>query len=277
MRSRGDADGARNGGGGVSWVKLDDGFPDHPKVRALSPQAFRAYITVLCYCARYLTDGAVSRSVLKTMGIRARDVAELGVAGLWHETDGGVVVHDYLKYNPARTKVEARREATAARVRDHRDKGNGNAGEAALQEPQDSNCNGVTTPPVTPPPSRPVPVTDQVAAEDLTRGARSEPPDRSQQPGKVTCPPDLDLTAEQVGTLETGGIPLWAITAITLTFRAKAVGDPDDMRTLVAWRKSLAMAVAGDWNNASRRPKKPEANGDDATELDALFAAGGAR
>ncbi len=74
----------------------------------------------------------------------------------------------------------------------------------------------------------------------------------------VACPSDLKLAAGQRSTLETALIPGWAIDAITTAFIAKCQADPDDTRTLVTWRKCLSIAISGDWNNAAKRPKKPE-------------------
>lgn len=83
---------------------------------------------------------------------------------------------------------------------------------------------------------------------------------------KVRCPPDLRLLDDQRGTLETALVPGWAIDALTAHFVAKSLGDPNDRRTLVAWRKCLSQAIAGNWNNPRTRPKAPEpAAGEDDT------------
>ena len=89
------------------------------------------------------------------------------------------------------------------------------------------------------------------------------PPDGpASNAGKVPCPPAPEvLTPEQRATLETSGIPGWAIEAIAADFAARYAADPDDRRTLVAWRKCASRAVSGDWNNPNRRPRKPEPGG----------------
>ena len=46
----------------MSWAKLDDHFPDHPKVRALGVYGIALQTAAICYCARYLTDGLLSFS-----------------------------------------------------------------------------------------------------------------------------------------------------------------------------------------------------------------------
>lgn len=46
----------------MSWVRLDDAFPDHPKVAALSDGAFRLWLGLLAYSSRYRTGGLVTAS-----------------------------------------------------------------------------------------------------------------------------------------------------------------------------------------------------------------------
>jgi hypothetical protein len=74
----------------------------------------------------------------------------------------------------------------------------------------------------------------------------------------VACPADLKLTPDQRGTLETSLIPGWAIDQITFSFIANYQADPEDKRELSIWRKCLSKAIAGTWNDSSRRPKKSE-------------------
>ena len=80
----------------MTWVRLDDRFPEHPKIVGLSDRAFRAHVTGLAYCARYLTDGTVPRGALPAR----RVLVELVAAGLW-APDGADAcsIHDYLDWN----------------------------------------------------------------------------------------------------------------------------------------------------------------------------------
>lgn len=99
------------------WVKLDDGFADHPKVRAMSDKALRAHVNALCYAARFLTDGHVPRETLRVIS-SPRVTAELVDLGAWDRNgDGGIVIHDYLDHQPSRADVEREREAARARMR----------------------------------------------------------------------------------------------------------------------------------------------------------------
>ena len=104
----------------MTWVKIDDLFPDHPKVRWAGTAAAWLYVAGLCYCARYLTDGFIADVSLAGLGqygkSRARTLAaKLVEVGLWERVDGGHRVHDYLQWN--RSKAETEQQRDAARVR----------------------------------------------------------------------------------------------------------------------------------------------------------------
>lgn len=101
----------------MSWVRVDDKFPNHPKVGRLAANRLAAmglHLEALCFCSTYLTDGAVPAHEVRRYPRRL--VEALVEARLWHRlADGSVEIHDYLDYNPSRVDVEAKR--TEARVR----------------------------------------------------------------------------------------------------------------------------------------------------------------
>ncbi len=104
----------------MSWLRIDDGFAEHPKMEGLSPIAFRLHVAAMCLCARKLTDGHIGTGKdIKTLyiiaGARAKHVAELVAAGLWHKTQTGFEVNDYLNYNPPASKVKTERARAAER------------------------------------------------------------------------------------------------------------------------------------------------------------------
>jgi hypothetical protein len=98
----------------MTWVKLDDGFADHPKIERLSGDAYRAFIAGLCYCARFLTDGHISSERTKKLASRKAQ-GELEQAGLWEPNGAGVNVHDYLVYQESRETVLERRRKDSER------------------------------------------------------------------------------------------------------------------------------------------------------------------
>ena len=109
----------------MAWLKVDDGFPEHPKVQPLSDKAFRLHIAGLCSSARRLTDGHLSRmdaDVCRLVANRAtvKHIAELEHAGLWKPTTEGWEIKDYLDYNPSAEQVKAERERWAEQKRKKR-------------------------------------------------------------------------------------------------------------------------------------------------------------
>lgn len=102
----------------MSYVALDDNFPDHPKVAGLSDKSFRLHISVLCRCGRFLTDGEASKGLLVSVryGSNAAAIKELLDAGLWEREGEGYRVHDYLVYNPSKAQVQAKRDAAKERM-----------------------------------------------------------------------------------------------------------------------------------------------------------------
>jgi hypothetical protein len=104
----------------MAWVKLDDGFAEHPKLERAGPSAGWMHVAALCYCARNLTDGRIP----KARALRLADVPKpaqvidrLVEVGLWEVDGDDYVIHDYGDYNPSRVQVEAERQAAADRQR----------------------------------------------------------------------------------------------------------------------------------------------------------------
>lgn len=101
----------------MTWVRIDDSMPEHPKMVALTDRAFRQHVSALCYCNRNLTDGAIPDKIahrLVTSG--KRFAAELVDAGIWDKTVDGYQIHDYEDYQPTRAAVLRERSKTAERV-----------------------------------------------------------------------------------------------------------------------------------------------------------------
>jgi hypothetical protein len=96
----------------MTWVKLDDGFPDHPKVVGLSDRAFRVHVRALCYCGRFSPGiGRIPSSALRQLGATVAVAKELLSAALWEEVgDGGFQIHDFSEYHP-KADHEAKAEA----------------------------------------------------------------------------------------------------------------------------------------------------------------------
>jgi hypothetical protein len=98
----------------MPYVKVDDGFPEHPKAIDLSLAAVGLWLHGLCYANRHLTDGALSAGVVRRAGGSDALVAELVAAGLWEPTEHGWQMHDYDDWQTTKAEVEARRQQNAA-------------------------------------------------------------------------------------------------------------------------------------------------------------------
>ena len=119
-------------GEGLSWIRLDDNFPDHPKVITLSDKAFRTYISGLCYSSRYLTDGFLADPVVKRLdGVLSAE--ELVGVGLWRKAENGWEIASYSEYQTSKEQVEAAKAKNRERVAKWREKQNGY-----------SDANGIT-------------------------------------------------------------------------------------------------------------------------------------
>lgn len=118
----------------MSWLKVDDGFEDHPKVEGLSNDAHRLWMRAACWCRKPVnarTAGFVPRALLEQIAKRMAPPArllelvdELVAAtaggmfkhGLWEPREGGWVFHDWAVYQPETEPGPAMSRAEAARV-----------------------------------------------------------------------------------------------------------------------------------------------------------------
>lgn len=99
----------------MTWVKVDDGFPDHPKALELSLAAMGLWLAGLCYANRQLTDGMLPRAWLRRVADDHAEAAaaELVGAGLWNVTETGWTIHDYAEHQRTREQIKATSEVRA--------------------------------------------------------------------------------------------------------------------------------------------------------------------
>lgn len=124
----------------MTWVRIDDAMPQHPKIAAVGPLGLAMQVAALCYCNRHLTDGFVpwgaARTLLSwevlgeggaiwtlsmTSGMAGKDVTTDAVidalldAGVWTDADGGYRIHGYAEYQPTKEQVMAARADLSAK------------------------------------------------------------------------------------------------------------------------------------------------------------------
>ena len=97
----------------MTWIKIDDTFPNHPKVVGLTDKAFRVHISGLCYCGTYLTDGFIPMTIAAKLANEDMSViAELTQASLWRDAvkENGFRIHDYLAHQTSKKQVQDKRD-----------------------------------------------------------------------------------------------------------------------------------------------------------------------
>lgn len=144
----------------MTWVRLEDRFPWHRKVRGLSDAAFRLHVSGICWSAEHLTDGQIPKADLALVSDVKRPgkaLDELLARDVWKADGDGYQIHDYLVYNQTAEQVRAERTAAAERQRRAREAARQKRDGQAKSPGESRRDSAVTSPDETVPPSRPVP------------------------------------------------------------------------------------------------------------------------
>ena len=102
----------------MSWAKFTDNMPEDPDIARLTDGAFRLFVSATCWAAQHQTDGEIPNDMLRRImpRFKASYASELVTAGVWTEDPHGYTIRSFLKYNPSREAVRARRTAAANRI-----------------------------------------------------------------------------------------------------------------------------------------------------------------
>jgi hypothetical protein len=170
----------------MTWVRIDDQFPDHPKVIQAGPMASWLYVCGLAYANRYLTDGFIpDRQAVRLVDTDDSEplVRRLVDTGLWERVEGGYQIHDYLEYQPSSEKVKAERAASAERQARWRERNAVSNDDSNGVTNEGSNALVTPTPNPNPSHSRPTPVPSpkNPAKESAKAHALADDPDRFEQ------------------------------------------------------------------------------------------------
>ena len=114
----------------MSWLRIDDEFPEHPKVLLLTDAALAFWVKVACWLRRPRNtkfDGFVPESMLSSISRKpAEEARELAMqlvnatagglfeVGLWIECEGGYRFHDWESYQPPSEKLSPQEAARIA-------------------------------------------------------------------------------------------------------------------------------------------------------------------
>lgn len=123
----------------MTWFKVDDGFYDHPKVKALPRGPIRKGAISLwnqagSWSSRYLKDGEIPLYQIEELGWSKKDAEALVGVALWHAPGHSCpdcppvpaahyVFHQWGENNPTRDQVESERKAARDRVNARRRSG----------------------------------------------------------------------------------------------------------------------------------------------------------
>lgn len=132
----------------MPWVKLDDHFPEHPKIDAAGPLGLALQVRALCHSSRNLTDGYLSLAAVKRLtadfppdgnGPLSTWPDLMVKVGMWKEmkNGSGYMIHDYLKYNPSKKMVDLQRESDRKRKGFRQDSGRNPPAPDPDPDPQD--------------------------------------------------------------------------------------------------------------------------------------------
>lgn len=98
----------------MAWVKVDDQFFVNRKARAVGLEGRALFLASVCYCAMQMNDGVFPAGDLEVVAAMAGVPQDIGVrlvaTGLWHVTEDGYEVHQYLEHNPSREQAIARKD-----------------------------------------------------------------------------------------------------------------------------------------------------------------------
>jgi hypothetical protein len=131
----------------MPYARVDDNFPEHPNIAALSDRAFRAHVRGICYANRLLSDGFIPDYVARGSGAKALHELLAGDKPRWAKVDGGYEVVGYLDWNPSATVVKAARaqRRAAAEKRWSKDAGRNADDDAPRNAGDDAGRNASRT------------------------------------------------------------------------------------------------------------------------------------
>lgn len=108
---------------GMTWFRVEQDLPDNPKIAQAGTTAAWLYVCGIAYCSRNLTDGFIPAVVAHRLTIFdnpeetcEQSAHKLCLTGLWEQVIGGYSVANYLKWQPSKAEIEAKREAARERM-----------------------------------------------------------------------------------------------------------------------------------------------------------------
>jgi hypothetical protein len=105
----------------MAWLRIDDGFPSHPKFSGWTRAQKWALLELFVYCAKHKTGGIVPADMeLLPRAVTPALIESAVESGFIDDEDGVHVIHDWNYYNPSDSTGAQRQERFRARNRNAR-------------------------------------------------------------------------------------------------------------------------------------------------------------
>ncbi len=251
----------------MTWFKIDDTFYDHPKVIELGLDVVGAWTLAGSWCARHLSDGAITLGQMRRLGVTEDHAQTLVDAGLWERIDERTFTfRDWHDYQPTRAEelerkrqardrmrdLRARRQGVSANNEDVRANSTGSSDDVLdgdVANVPDSSSHDVRNPD----PTRPDPVAEATERAPRKRGASSAK--------KATEIPEPFVVTRDMRDWAAKSVPNVDVDATTRVFvdywRAEAGPRSRKKDWVAAWRVWLNREAKG--GTSPRRPTEPPA------------------
>jgi hypothetical protein len=104
----------------MPWVALEDDFTANPKIVQLTDSELRSWLSLLCWAARFRTNGFVPKTIGNELaGITPRRVEKWVRLRMLEERSDGWLIHDWEEFNGTKKEREqARLRKQAQRQRE---------------------------------------------------------------------------------------------------------------------------------------------------------------
>ena len=157
----------------MGWVRIDDGFYDHPGHASLDLEDWGLWLYALAWSNRNLTDGRLPCAVVRRMDPVGKATGALIEAGRWiKQDDDWIEIHGFLDYQPSAEQIRSKRDR-------ERERWQRRAGSPAAADPSAATPRGV------PPDSAATPTASQPQPQ---HSAKAESEARTAHPPTTTKP-----------------------------------------------------------------------------------------
>jgi hypothetical protein len=191
----------------MTWARIDDLLPHHPKLMAAqgsAPAVFGLYVASICYARRHLSDGLLLRSALPILlpacpHPSPKIIKQLETLHLWDPLPDGTGwrVHDFLEWNDSAEAIRQKRAEDSARKRQSRPRGlrqDSARSPDGFQPASNSRSRGEERSTRGTPPPEETQTQSQTQTERSSVPVNSPPARRGHEAGPGSPPPGSDRT-----------------------------------------------------------------------------------